>query len=231
MIFHKVSMIEGVSLPGHVSRTGLLIAAVLAVLGSSSAAIAKTDVSAKVAQLKENTEASRANLKQYEDAIKVVDTNLAEADKALAAIEQQKRALKDQATSSQSGKAAIESNKLKLAALIQSEQKKVDFETQQINELKATLAKLESNVQKRQSNIAAYREKVVKSDSQLASWSDHARSSQELDSALDNRAAQVRADQAQLKSKKAVYAAEIAKWKKEVRTSDRMYAHYSALNH
>ena len=63
------------------SKTQLAVYLVVAAFAVQASA--KTNVQQKVEQLKGNTEASKINLKQYEDNLKIVDENLSENAKAI----------------------------------------------------------------------------------------------------------------------------------------------------
>ncbi len=195
----------------------------------STGASAKTDIKAKIEQLKENAENSKANLKQYEDNYGTVVANLKETERALKEIKKQKEALAKQTAETQKGKAGIDATKKQLTVLLNEENAKLETELKQIEELKKALAQLESNVEVRKRNIASYSEKMEKIDAEFASWSERNQSIIELEQALQAKEAQALADNKRLKEKKAHYEAEIAKWKKQVRVSEREYRNFANL--
>lgn len=195
----------------------------------SVTALAKTDLAGKIEQLKENAENSKVNLKQYEDNYGTVVSNLAETEKALRAIDRQKKALAKQTSDTAKGKVGIEATKKQLDGLIVDEKQKLDAEMKQIEELKKALAQIEDNVGKRQANLANYEEKMQKIDVEFASWSERNQSIIELEQALEAKEAQARADNKRLAEKKAHYEAEISKWKKQVRVSEREYSNFAKL--
>src|SRR4051812_22390792 len=103
--------------------------AILLSIALSAPAFAKTDVQAKVSQLKENSDNSRENLKQYEDGLKIVNANLGETEKALKQLAVQKQALTKQTTATQKGKVGVDGAKKQLETLLTAERQKLDIET------------------------------------------------------------------------------------------------------
>jgi chromosome segregation ATPase len=202
---------------------------VLTLVLLSSMAFAKTNVSEKVEQLKDNSENSKINLAQYEENLKVVEQNLRDTDKAIHQLAEQKVALKKQIGESAKGAGGIDASKKQVNSYILSETQKLELEKKQIAELKKTLEQLEANQVKREENIAAYREKMKSVDSESASLAERNQSIQELGKSIEEKQNQAFADRQKLMEKKATYEQEIAKWKKEVRVSEREYANYKNL--
>lgn len=196
---------------------------------AASPAIAKTNVMEKVAQLRENQDASKENLKQYEDNLKTVDANLAATKKALKDLDMQKKALAKQTGDTAKGKQSVDKVKNELNGYMKTEQAKLDAERKQIEELKKTLATLEANAQQRAENLAQYQEKMDKVDSELASWGERNQSIIELEQALTQKQQLAEADHKRLTEKKASYENEVGKWKKQVRVSERTYENFSGL--
>jgi chromosome segregation ATPase len=158
-----------------------------------------------------------------------VNKNLSETDRAMKTLERQKLALSKQTSETSKGKVGVDQTKKQLESLLTGERQKLDTEQKQIEELKKTLAQLEANSQKRQQNITQYEEKMRKVDTELASWSERNQSIIELEQALAAKQQEAKADNKRLADKRANYEAEIAKWKKQVRVSEREYASYSKL--
>lgn len=190
---------------------------------------ARTDVPAKLEQLKENVSASQANLDQYEQGLQTVVSNLSETEKALKTIEKQKAAILKQTSQSAKDKASVEAAKSEVEGYLRSERDRLTAEERQMEELKMALAKLEENRQKRIANIAVYEERIKSVESEQAGWSERSQSVNELDAALRAQEEQARAEQKRLIAKKAEYEEEIAKWKKQVRISSRSVANFGRL--
>jgi chromosome segregation ATPase len=194
-----------------------------------SGAQAKTNVAEKIQQLKENTEASNANLHQYEGNLKVVGENLAETDKALKTLERQKLALAKQTEATQKGKIGVDAAKKQLEGYMLTERQKIEAEKKQIEELKKSLVQLEANQKKREESLVKYQEKIQKVDRELASWSERNQSIVELEKAMKAKEAEAKADQKKLAEKKATYEQEVGKWRKQAKTSERAYAAFSKI--
>lgn len=211
------------------NQTLMLKSLVVACSLVASVASAKTDVSGKIAQLKENTEASKQNLEQYETNLKTVNTNLTETERALKQLQKQKEALAKQTADANKSKNGVDAAKTQLIGYMKTEQLKLDHEKKQIDELKKALAQLEENAQKREANIAQYQEKIQKVDGELGSWSERNQSIVELEQAIKQKEDAAKADHKRLAEKKATYEAESVKWKKQVRVSQRTYENFSGL--
>ena len=199
------------------------------ILGLALSANAGTNISEKVVQLKENLSSSRDNLKQYEDNLKVVDQNMKETQAAVKQLDKQRIAVKKQLDDSQKGKSSVEVSKKQLLGFVKTEQEKLDLEKKQIEELKATLAKLELNQTKRGENLTAYQAKIQAIDADQNNWQGHHKEVLELEKALQEKLAQAQKDQKALAEKKMSYEQEIAKWKKQQRLSERNYANFKDL--
>ncbi len=189
----------------------------------------RTDVGGKIQQLKENKEASKQNLVQYEENLKTVNSNISETEKALRQLKKQRESLVKQQTDTKKGKLTVDASKKQLEGFMKAEQAKLDTELKQIEQLKVVLATLEANVEKRQVNLAQYQEKMSKVEGELGSWSERNQSIVELEQAIKAKEDQARVDQKRLAEKKATYEAETSKWKKQVRLSERQYDSFSKL--
>ncbi len=206
-----------------------LVLSVAIIVSLPVASWARTDVPAKLEQLKENVSASQSNLEQYEQGLRTVVLNLSETEKALKTIEKQKTAIQKQTGQSAKDKMSVDAAKLEVDGHLRSERDRLAVEERQIEELKATLLKLEENRQKRSANIAVYEEKLKAVESEQAGWTERSQSVNELEAALRNQEEQARAERKRLSAKKAEYEEEIAKWKKQVRISQRSIANFSRL--
>lgn len=204
-------------------------ATIMAVLSASCLVFAKTDVSQKIAQLKENADASKANLREYEDGLSIVIANIRETERALKALDRQKTALQKQVAATAQGKKAVDAGKQQLDGFMKAERAKLEAELKQIDELKLALAQLEGNVKKREETIAHYQGKMSKLDGEMMNWSERNDSINELQTSLDKKEAEAGADLAKYKEKRAAFEEEVAKWRKQVRVSERMYANFSSL--
>jgi chromosome segregation ATPase len=207
----------------HQLGTGLLI--VIFALQAS----AKTNVDAKVEQLKENTQNSKTNLKQYEDNLKIVEENLAENQKAIKALQVQRTGLQKQSQETAKGKVGVESAKKQLTGYIANEQRSLETEKKQIADIERTLAQLKANAATREQNIAEYNAKLSNIDGEMAAWADKNQSITELEKEITAKEKQAIADQAALRAKKSTYEDEIVKWKKQVRVSERQHDNFSKI--
>ena len=190
---------------------------------------AETNIPEKVVQLKENVDASHDNLKQYEDNLKIVDQNLKETQAAMKQLDKQKLAIHKQLDDSQKGKMTVENSKKQLLGFMKVEQDKSDAEKKQIEDLKATLVKLDANQVKRQENIAAYQAKLQTMESEQNNVQAHHQEIVDLEKALQEKMAQAQKDQKALAEKKVSYEQEVTKWKKQERLSERNYANFKDL--
>jgi len=190
---------------------------------------AKTDVGAKVEQLKGNAENSRLNLKQYEENLKIVNSNLEMTDTAVKSLDRQKEALTKQTAESKKGKATVDTVKKQLETLLSSEQQKQATEQKQIEELKKALVMAEANAEKRQQNVDHYQEKLKNVDNEMASWSERNQSIIELEQALQTKSAHAKGEKKRLVEKRTNYEEEVSKWRKQVRVSEREYANFSKV--
>jgi chromosome segregation ATPase len=217
---------------GNNMKNSLLIKVATIVLVTSflpNASLARTDVPAKLGQLKENVSASQANLDQYEQGLRAVIANLNETEKALKTIEKQKFAIQSQTGQSAKDKASVDAAKLEVESHLRLERDRLLSEERQIEELKLALAKLEQNRQRRVANITVYEERIKAVESEQVGWSERSQSVNELDAALRSQEEQARIEKKRLTAKKAEYEEEIAKWKKQVRISSRSVANFSRL--
>jgi len=123
----------------------------------------------------------------------------------------------------------VDGAKKQIEGFLATEKKTLAAEQKQIEELKKTLAQLEANQMKRLENIAAYDAKMMKVDAEFASWSERNQSIVELEQAIKEEETLAHADQKRLTEKKAAYEEEIAKWKKQVRVSERTYENFAKL--
>lgn len=208
-------------------KTKLVI--VSSVLGLTTAVYAETNISEKVVQLKENVDASHDNLKQYEDNLKVVEQNIKETQAALKQLDKQKIAIHRQLDDSQKGKMSVENSKKQIQVFMKTEQDKSDVEKKQIEDLKATIAKLDANQAKRQENIVAYQVKLQTVEAEQNNAQAHHQEVVELEKALQEKMLQAQKDQKSLAEKKVSYDQEVTKWKKQERLSERNYANFRDL--
>ncbi|MES2964249.1 MAG: hypothetical protein V4760_10190 [Bdellovibrionota bacterium] len=210
-------------------KTLMMKTLVIAIAMVATQAQARTDVTGKVQQLKDNKEASKQNLGQYEDNLRTVNTNISEVEKALKLLKKQRESLVKQQSDTAKGKLTVDASKKQIEGFMKAEQTKLDTELKQIEQLRQVLATLEANVEKRQQNIAQYQEKKSKVDGELGAWSERNQSIVELEQAIKAKEDQARNDQKRLAEKKATYEAETSKWKKQVRVSERQYENFAGL--
>lgn len=192
-------------------------------------ASAKTDVKAKLDQLKQNKESSVANLKQYEENNRIVESNLNEVQRAIEALKAQKKALWKQTADVEKGKKDVQGNRKKIEGWMVSEKAKLEEEKKHIADLKRALEILENNKNQRELAIQTYQDKLSKVEGDLANWSMKKDEVAELEKALSEKEAQALADKKQLQTKRAGYETEIGKWRKQVRVSEREYEQFSKL--
>lgn len=192
-------------------------------------AAARTDIPAKLEQLKENVSASQSNLEQYEQGLRVVISNLQATDRALKTIQTQKQAIAKQTSQSSKDAKALEAARLEVEGQLRLERDKLASEERQIEELKQALAKLEANREKRQANIQVYEQRLQAVASDRDGSAERSQSVNELEAALRNQEEQALAEKKRLTAKKAEYQEEIEKWKKQVRVSQRSVANFSRL--
>ena len=211
------------------ARNSVLTLSVLSVLMVSGSAIARTDVKAKVQQLNDNVAASKANLKQYESNLGVVVANLNETDKALKTIEKQKAAISKQTGQSAKDQSSVDAAKADVELNLKSERELLLAEEKQVEELKASLARIEANREKRQANVTAYEERLKAVEAEHSVWTERSQSIADLDGALKAKEDEARAERKRLQSKKSEYEDEIGKWKKQVRLSERAASNFRGL--
>lgn len=209
------------------SKTQLAVYLVVAAFAVQASA--KTNVQQKVEQLKGNTEASKINLKQYEDNLKIVDENLSENAKAIKSLQVQRTSLQKQQTETAKGKAGVDAVKKQLTGYIATEQKALETEKKQIADLEKALETLRANAQVRENNIAEYNQRMTNIDTEMAAWAEKNQSIVELDKDLSAKEKEALADRASWTAKKATYTDEVAKWKKQVRVSERQHESFSKL--
>lgn len=210
-------------------RNDMAFVFALVIWTGPATSIARTDVPAKLEQLKENVSASQANLDQYEQGLRTVLANLTETERALKTIEKQKTAILKQTGQSAKDKASVDAAKSEVEGHLRVERDRLTAEERQIEELKMSLTKLEENRQKRIANIAVYEERIKAVENEQTGWAERSQSVNELDAALRAQEEQARAEKKRLTAKKAEYEEEIAKWKKQVRISSRSVANFSRL--
>lgn len=216
------------------AKTSHVLVAASAIMGLASFSVpptsfARTDVPAKLEQLKENVSASQSNLEQYEQGLRVVNSNLQATDRALKTIQTQKQAIAKQTGQASKDKLAVEAAKVEVEGQLRTERDKLATEERQIEELKQALARLEANREKRQANIAVYEQRLQAVASDQAGSNERTQSVNELEAALRGQEEQALAEKKRLTAKKAEYEQEIEKWKKQVRVSQRSVANFSRL--
>lgn len=216
------------------AKSSHVLVAASAIMGLASFSVpttsfARTDVPAKLEQLKENVSASQSNLEQYEQGLRVVNSNLQATDRALKTIQTQKQAIAKQTGQASKDKLAVEAAKVEVEGQLRTERDKLATEERQIEELKQALARLEANREKRQANIAVYEQRLQAVASDQAGSNERTQSVNELEAALRGQEEQALAEKKRLTAKKAEYEQEIEKWKKQVRVSQRSVANFSRL--
>lgn len=192
-------------------------------------AVARTDIAAKLEQLKENVSASQSNLEQYEQGLRVVISNLQATDRVLKTIQVQKQAIAKQTTQRSNDAKSLDTARSDVEGQLRLERDKLASEDRQIEELKQALAKLEANREKRQANIQVYEQRLQAVTSDREGSVERSQSINELEAALRTQEEQALAEKDRLTAKKAEYQGEIEKWKKQVRVSQRSVANFSRL--
>lgn len=209
---------------------GMLMSAMLiSAINAPSQALARTDIKAKQQQLQENLAASKSNLEQYEANLKTVLSNLAETEKSLKTIEKQRLSIAGQTKQAGKDQQTVAQAQSEVESLMKAERDKLEAEDKQVEELKATLQRLENNREKRRENIAAYEERLKRVQSDKGQSDERTQSVGELELALKAKEDEARTERKKLLAKKSEYEEEIAKWKKQVRTSERAAANFSKL--
>lgn len=203
-----------------------MVAVVPLVVGTAQA---RTDVKAKVEQLNENVGASKTNLQQYETNLRTVVANLNETERALKTIEKQKQAITKQTGQSAKDQSSVTQAKVEVESYLKKERELLTAEERQIEDLKASLQRIEANKSKRESNILAYEERLKSVEADRTAWTERNQSVADLDNALKAKEDEARAERKRLQTKKAEYEEEIGKWKKQVRLSERAASSFRGL--
>lgn len=195
----------------------------------SVSAKAKTDVKAKVEQMRENVSAGKSNLQQYEANLGTVVSNLGETDKALKTIERQRAAIVKQTGQSAKDALSVSSAKGEVEQSLKMERDLLLQEDRQGEELRAALQRVEANRERRQSNIAAYDERLKNVENEHSAWTERSQSIADLDSALKAKEDEARSEKKRLQTKKVEYEEEIGKWRQQVRLSERSVSNFRGL--
>lgn len=206
--------------------THLLLVATCALMGSAHA---KTEVKAKIEQLQNNVQASRSNLDQYQSNLKVVNQNLAETDRAIKALDAQKRALASTSTTSGKDKSTVEARRLQVTAALQVERDALAAEDKQIEELRLALQRLETQREQRTEVIAAHEQRLQMVEQDQETWTDRDQSITELSNSIDSKKAEAVAERKRLLAKKSDYESEVEKWKHQIRFNERAHRNFSKL--
>lgn len=211
----------------HSLRSTLWIAVVA--LGWAMTADAKTEVKAKIEQLQNNVKASHSNLEQYQSNLKVVNQNLAETDRAIKALDAQKRSLASTSATSGKDKVSVEERRKVVTAALQAEREALATEDRQIEELKAALQRLETQRVQRREVIAAHEQRLQMVDQDQEAWSERDQSIAQLSSSIDAKRAEAVAERQRLQARKADYEGEVEKWKQQIRFNERAHRNFSKL--
>jgi chromosome segregation ATPase len=203
--------------------------AYLIVSALASTAVAKTDVNQKLEQLKENRDASAHNLRVVEDGHARVSKQVVEVERALKQIQGQRTAISKQTGAAGATKQKAGEARRQLDAWIVEEERALQVERRQAEELRAALVRLESNQKVREANLATYQEKRKKIGSELEDWSGRNQEVLALDSALQEREAQAKADLLRLTERRTELEREVSKWRQDSRTAEREHENFGAL--
>lgn len=206
--------------------SALFVALVLVIPAVSAG---RTDVTQKISQLKENADASQANLDQYEQGLRVVKSNLQVTENALKTIQLQKKAVSGQSNLAAKDAAAVQKAEREIEGQVRAERDLLVLEEQQIEDLKQALARLEANREKRLANIATYESRQQKVALDRSGSAERSQSIDGLSATLQSQEEEALAEKSRLLAKKADYEKEIEKWKKQVRLSQRSVANFSRL--
>jgi chromosome segregation ATPase len=190
---------------------------------------AKTEVKAKIEQLQNNVKASQSNLEQYQSNLKIVNQNLAETDRAIKALDAQKRALASSSTTSGKDKVSVEERRKQVMGALQAERDALATEDRQIEELKAALQRLEDQRVHRREVIAAHEQRLQLVDQDQEAWAERDQSIAQLSTSIDSKRAEAVSERQRLQAKKADYESEVEKWKQQIRFNERAHRNFSKL--
>ncbi len=190
---------------------------------------AKTDVVGSLEQLKDNVSNSQSNLDQYKNNVDITSGNIKETTDAVKELRVQKAQLISNGQNVTKNKALLDQMKLKIEGFKAQENEKLKLEEAQIAEVRALLEKLEANKVQRQTNLAAYDQKVKEIEQEKADWDQQKNMMVSLLKDIDNKEKDALAERAKWIEKRAGYKTEATKWEQTNKLADQTYTRFKKL--
>jgi chromosome segregation ATPase len=190
---------------------------------------AKTEVKVELDKLKQNTENSEHNYKQYQTNLDIVDRNIKQADSAAKELTKLKTQLNKNAQNVDKNKAALTKLETDVKALKTKEIARISKDEQQIQELKRVLDKLETNKRNRELNVQAYDKKLAEINKERGEWDQQMSQMATLQKQIDAKKKVALDEKAKWNKKRADYSSEAKKWNKEHKKAEATYNKYSRL--
>jgi hypothetical protein len=214
-----------------IKNSGLFIAICIFTLHQNSAQAAEVINSAQegLARIKSNLNNSKSNLSSYENNLNTVESNLQEIAKAKNQIEEQQKQLNKVDEENKKAMITISTQEKELNLLIIDEKTKNDLDAKKITELEMMISKMKATQQKRDENINAYQQQLLKAQEEKRIWQSRIEGFNVQKSKVTQNSKSIQKEESEWQAKRLGYKAEVNRWNAEVQRQQKINDSYTSL--
>jgi chromosome segregation ATPase len=194
-----------------------------------TAAQAEVNVEADIQKLEENKDNSKLNYEQYKKNYNISKQNISVIKKSIKTLRAQKRSVSKNDRNIEKNKKALEKMKVKVISYKAKEQKKQMKEVQDIEELKALLVKMETNLNLRNLNVQEYDKKIAEIVKEKLEWDEQNQDLETLRQTIVIKESEAKKEHKNWIGKKKDYRRQMGKWKSESKIARQRLKKYKKL--
>lgn len=212
------------------TRMTKLLVLVLATSFTASMATAEPMTAAKgLDRIKSNLENAKANQKEYDRNLDIVNKNIGEISKAKSNIQKQKDAVSAEIVQNNESLKKVILQEKEIAGLLAKEKEKLAQETKQLEQLEKVVEQIKQNQAQRQSNIAEYENQLHVNGDEKKAWKDREGELRAQESKTIQSIRGLANEESTWTNKKKGYEGEAKRWSSEVEKQQRIQDTYQGM--
>lgn len=182
-------------------------------------------------KIKTNLENSKANQKEYEHNLDIVNKNVTEVVKAKTAIAKQKETVSGEIVQNNEALKKVLLQERDIMTLINQEKEKIAAETKQLEQLEKMILQIKQNQAQRENIIADYQNQLNFNLNEKKAWKDREVELRAQESKTIQSLRGLASEEASWTNKKKGYEIETKRWSAEAEKQQKIHDTYQGLAH
>lgn len=180
-------------------------------------------------RIKNNVENSKANQKEYEKNLEIVNRNISEISKAKTTVMRQKESVTGEILQNNESLKKVLVQEKDLTTLLSQEKEKLATETKQLEQLEKMIAQIKQNQIQREAIIADYQSQIQLTAEEKKAWKDREAELRAQESKTIQTIRTIASEENNWSNKKKGYEGESRRWSAEAEKQQKIQDTYQGL--